>query len=97
VTATWEVLMMNGGPGFWMHEETGVLRPAIEAYLQFQPLSETHIALIRRYLHQWIMAPCWGPGDVDILSLRARVDKLDSRDAIDRWLDDALDCGIDPL
>ena len=83
-------------PGYWMHETSGVLRPAIEAYLCQDPiLSAENIAAIRAYLRQWIASPVWrGPG---VEHLRARVDGLTTRRAIDAWLTDALDAGIDPL
>lgn len=81
-------------PGFWMDETSGVLRPAVEAYLRGEPLSDEQIAALRAYLRQWIAAPWIGPG---IESLRAKVDRLQSREAIDNWLDDASVEGIDPL
>lgn len=82
-------------PGFWMHETSGVLRPAVEAYLQNHPLHAEHIASLRAYLRQWIAAPEWTGEGVD--DLRSRIDKLISRTAISRWLADALELGIDPL
>jgi hypothetical protein len=81
-------------PGFWMDETSGVLRPAVEAYLQGAPLSDDQIAALRAYLRQWIAAPWIGPG---IERLRTKVDRLQSREAIEDWLDDALAEGIDPL
>lgn len=82
-------------PGFWPNETTGLLRPAVMAYLAGESLSVEDIAALRAYLRQWIEAP-WGlsPGIVD---LRRRVDALTSRQAIDAWLDDAIGEGIDPL
>jgi hypothetical protein len=81
-------------PGFWMDETSDALRPAVEAYVQREPLSDEQIAALRAYLRQWIVAPWKGSG---IERLRAKVDGLQSRDAIDDWLDDALAEGIDPL
>jgi hypothetical protein len=49
---------------------------------------------LRAYVPQWIAAPRTGTG---IERLRAKVDCLQSREAIDDWLDDALAEGIDPL
>lgn len=83
------------GPRYWMHEENGVLRPAIEAYLNGNQLSEGQVATIRSYLRQWIMAPVWVGPQID--ALRAGIDGLTSRQAISRWLDVALDENIDPL
>lgn len=84
-------------PGYWMHETSGVLRPAIEAYLRHEPMTAQHIAAMRAYLRQWIDAPDWLGTDVVIAELRAGIDALTSREAIDKWLDLALDQGIDPL
>jgi hypothetical protein len=53
------------------------------------------IAAMRAYLRQWIMAPGWQGPAID--ALRAAVDGLTSRQAIERWLDKAVDAGIDPL
>jgi hypothetical protein len=84
----------TGNPGYWMHETSGVLRPAVEAYLQGRrALTGEEIAAIRAYLRQWIMADWQG----DVSTLRASVDGLVSRTAIKRWLDDAAEWGIDPL
>ncbi|MCA1452818.1 hypothetical protein I6F35_06235 [Bradyrhizobium sp. BRP22] len=84
---------MSYVPGFWMHETSGVLRPAVEAYLQQRPMSPEQIAAMRAYLRQWIAAPLWG--DVD--ELRRDIDQLTDRAAIDHWLARAADVGIDPL
>ena len=82
-------------PGYWMHETTGALRPALIALLDGGALTPEHIAAIRAYLRQWIMAPVWrGPG-VEVL--RAGIERLTSKRAIDIWLDHAIEEGIDPL
>jgi hypothetical protein len=82
-------------PGYWQHETSGVLRPAVEAYLHGEPMTPEQIAAMRTYLRQWISAPTWRGADVD--KLRARVDGLFAVDSIDRWLRDAEAMGIDPL
>jgi hypothetical protein len=51
---------------------------------------------LRAYLRQWIEAYAWLEED-ELFTLRQEVDQLTSREAIDRWLDAALDLGIDPL
>jgi hypothetical protein len=85
----------NQGPGYWINETSGVLRPAIVAYLREQPLSEAHVSAIRAYLRQWIAAEVWVGYGVGVL--RRQIDQLDSREAIHAWLDDALKLDIDPL
>jgi len=83
-------------PGYWMRETSGVLRPAVEAYLGGgdSELTEAHCAALRAYLRQWMAAPFMGDG-IDLL--RARVDTLTSRAQINQWVNDALDLGIDPF
>jgi hypothetical protein len=82
-------------PGYWMHETSGVLRPAVEAFLTGMPMTEEQIAAMRAYLRQWINAPAWrGP---EIENLRSMVPGITSRDRLDFWLNEALACGIDPL
>lgn len=78
-----------------MYETSGVLRPAVEAYLFGRPLTPVAVAALRAYLRQWIDAPAWrGAG---IVELRERIKALTTREAIAAWLDDALAFGIDPL
>ena len=81
-------------PGYWMHETSGVLRPAIEAYLTGKPMTVEHVAAMRAYLRQWMQGDWRGDG---IKELRTRVDGLTSRQAIRDWLDLAEAEGIDPL
>lgn len=81
-------------PGFWMHETSGKLEPAIWALLEGDPLTEEQIPLIRAYLRQWMEGDWQGPM---IEGLRASVDKLTTREAINTWLGVALKAGIDPL
>jgi hypothetical protein len=87
-------------PGYWMFETSGVLKPAIEAYLARDELTPAEIAAIRAYLRQWIDGP-WhaAPGaEARVLErLRRMVDELDTRQKINIWLTQALSIDIDPL
>lgn len=85
----------DGAPGYWMHETSGVLRPAVMAYLEGDDMTPEHIAAMRAYLRQWIEAPAWRGFIVD--DLRRTLDGLTSRPAIREWLDLADEAGIDPL
>jgi hypothetical protein len=85
-----------------MNETSGALRPVIEAYLFGKPMSEPQILLMQAYLRQWIGASAYDEhaGAAErawLAEMRARVDQLTSREAIDRWLDDAMEQNIDPL
>ena len=87
-------------PGYWMFEQSGVLKPAIEAYLQRDELTPAEVAAIRAYLRQWIAGP-WqaAPGaEARVLErLRRMVDELDDRQKIDIWIMQANSIDIDPL
>ena len=84
-------------PGYWMHETSGVLRPAIEAYLcqDLILIVGKHHRDPRLPQAMGLHRPCGK--DPGVEHLRARVDGLTTRRAIDAWLADALDAGIDPL
>jgi hypothetical protein len=91
-------------PGYWTNEVSGVLQPAVRAYLRGGELSDDHALLLRAYLRQWIGSPVWDanpyatPQERDWLqALRARVDGLHGREAFAQWLADAEAGGIDPL
>jgi hypothetical protein len=92
------------GPGYWMWETSGVLRPAVEAYLNRREMTLGQIAVLRAYLRQWINAPAWdasphaGAEDrARLAQLRADIDELTSRKAVDRWIAKAVAEGLDPL
>jgi hypothetical protein len=83
-----------GAPGYWMNETSGVLRPAVEAYLSRNPMTPDQIAAMRAYLRQWIASEWRGPG---ILQLRDLVDAIQTAGDISVWLNLAEARGIDPL
>lgn len=80
--------------GYWMNETSGVLRPAIEAYLTGGDMKTEHIVAMRAYLRQWINGDFQG---WRVAELRREVDLLTNRAEITRWLAHAADLGIDPL
>jgi hypothetical protein len=82
-------------PGYWMNESSGQLRPVIEAYLTDQHMTARDVAVMRVYLRQWINDGAWAGPLIDVL--RTQVDEVMDRAGIDRWLNRALDAGIDPL
>jgi hypothetical protein len=95
---------MSGAPGYWIHETTGVLRPAVQAYLFHEPMTEQHIAAMLAYLRQWIESSAWDANPFGgseyrdrLAELRAETYGLTSREAIDSWLAKAESIGIDPL
>jgi hypothetical protein len=92
-------MLLASAPGFWRNETSGVLKPAIEAYINGKALDVHQIAAMRAYLRQWIMAPAWDRGEPspELEKLRSGVDGLTTQKAIHDWLWEALGIGIDPL
>lgn len=83
-------------PNYWMYETSGVLRPAVEAYLRNEPMTLNQIGAMRAYLRQWIGSPVWHGGE-EIEQLRLDVESIVSRDDIHKWLAKADELAIDPL
>jgi len=84
-----------GAPGYWMNETSGALAPAVLAYIAGDDLDTAQIATLRAYLRQWILVPGWRGAEV--APLRAAIDGLTTRAAIETWLARAEQAGIDPL
>jgi hypothetical protein len=84
--------------GHWMNETSGELRPAVMAYLHHDPLSDADISAMRAYLRQWVSVEgSWMYGDPAVEPLRAKIDRLTSIEAINEWMNEAIELGIDPL
>lgn len=82
-------------PGYWMNETSGVLRPAVEAYLKGEMMTGEQIAAMRAYLRQWINGT-WMECDT-LTMLRESVEHLESQFDIACWIEAATDFGADPL
>jgi hypothetical protein len=89
--------------GYWMYETTGVLKPAVEAYLFTRgPLAPQHVSALRAYVRQWIelFEPLEGAPEAQrrvIARLRDMVNGLVDRETINVWMMQAIAVGIDPL
>lgn len=81
-------------PGYWMNETSGALRPAIEAYLNGEPMTGERCAAMRAYIRQWMKADFHHDPSLRLIE---RIDELTTREAIDAWLNDAATQEIDPL
>jgi len=81
-------------PGYWMNETSGVLRPAVEAYLRREPMTPNQIAAMRAYLRQWMQADWAGPM---IDPLRSKIEEITTQANINEWMKMALRENIDPL
>jgi hypothetical protein len=103
VAVTEKRIRLARSRGYWMFETTGVLRPAVEAYLFTRdPLSEAHVAALRAYCRQWIelFEPPDGAPEAErrvIERLRRMVNGLIDRNTINVWMMQATDIGADPL
>jgi hypothetical protein len=82
-------------PKYWMYETSGVLRPAVEAYLLGHVLTFEQVAALRVYFRQWINSPVWRGPEVELL--RATVDRIWLRRDVDTWLRAAALAEVDPL
>jgi hypothetical protein len=82
-------------PGYWMNETSGVLRPAVEAYLNGKDMTPGQILAMRAYLRQWINNGSWKGPMLD--PLRTRVEEIVTRKDIHDWLEMSMHEGIDPL
>jgi hypothetical protein len=68
----------------WMYETSGLMRPAVKAYVKGKPMTAKDIAAMRIYLRVWIFAPEFVGDGVE--ALRKEVDGLNSREAIEDWI-----------
>jgi hypothetical protein len=88
----------NGGPLYWLYEQSGVLPAAVRAYAEKRETPE-QFALMRAYCRYWIDAPCWReePGETALQTLRETIRGVSTRETLDAWYWDAVVLGIDPL
>jgi hypothetical protein len=91
-------------PKFWRNETSGVLEPAIMAYLGGGPMTESQVMLVRLYVLQWINSPVWNEnpaitdyGRAELKALRDQAEAIRTRADLREWFHIALDEGIDPL
>jgi hypothetical protein len=79
-----------------MYETSGVLKPAVEAYLNAKRLSGREVALLKLYLWQWVNSPVWAPSGA-LEALRLRVAAIANGDDVDLAVAAAEELGMDPL
>lgn len=100
----------DGLPYHYSQDPSRILCKAVGAYLGERtggpPAPPDQLDLVVRFLQYFIEAPCWINNAIkhdypeaidDINSLRERAKDLASAESIARWLEEAADCGIDPL
>jgi hypothetical protein len=86
----------DDSPKYWMHETSGVLRPAVEAYLNGEPLSPSDVRILRAYLFQWVQSPVWAPSGI-LEALRLRVAAIADEGELRACVNAAVELGLDPL
>lgn len=95
VTESGGATLNHAVPRYWMTEASGILRPAVRAYLHDETMTPIQIAMMAAYLRQWIMADGFAGPEVE--QLRRDIRGLNNQAAIRRWIRAALAAGIDPL
>lgn len=80
--------------GYWMDKPCGLLRPAVEAYLNGEPLTLQDCAAIRAYLREWFIGPWHGEA---IRHLKDEIATIVDRGSFTAWLAEAADEGIEPI
>jgi hypothetical protein len=83
-------------PLYWMNETSGHLEAAVIAYLNERELNRGDIDLLKSYFAIWTNATVWSESD-ELDKLRQSIGAIATIADIDRWLDRALNMGIDPL
>ncbi len=91
-------------PGYWQNETSGVLKPAVMAYLENKPMTLMHIAAMRAYLKQWVNSDAWDQNPYANDATRSRLAELrrlanyiQTQGDIRAWISIAVDEGMDPL
>lgn len=85
-------------PGYWFHETSGILKPAIVDYLNNAPISAERIRILKAYFYQWIDDGSWRMGADDKQKLLETLIKAQTRKDLAQWLDVLEDeFTIDPL
>jgi hypothetical protein len=85
----------SGDASSWAYIDDDVLKAAAEAYVRgHEELQPEQIAVLCAYFRRRIFLPVWR-GD-ELAELRRTVDGLNSRAAINAWLDACEMAGIDP-
>ena len=92
-------------PGYWRSESSGKLAPVVLRYLAGTRLEPAEVDIMREYCRQWVDSPAWDQnphadptsGDKSLARLRAGVDSITSGATLEKWLNQAIDAGMDPL
>lgn len=81
-------------PRFWMEEQTGVLAPAVEAYLDGERLNTAQVEVIKVYLKQYVERAML-TGGANKPGLVRKIDKLKSSADLERFADEVAELGAE--
>jgi hypothetical protein len=90
-------------PKYWMYESSGVLKPAVEKYLNGKWLTRAELGAMKAYLRQWVDSPSWDLSPVteddrtELQSLRLRVADIHTAGDMQEAIDVMIELGMDPL
>ncbi len=89
----------GGVPLYWMNEESGKMREAVQAFLDDRmhgtTMSLEHFNLLQAYLVYVVEAPCWK--GVPVAEIVEAIDKATKPEELSVVIHRLLEFGIDPL
>jgi len=95
---------LEKGPGYWLYEQSGVLKPVVEKYLNGNLLSQNELGIMRAYLRQWVASPVWDGNPhadeesrAELNALRGAISKITDQAHLEEWFQKGLDLGMVPL
>jgi hypothetical protein len=83
-------------PHFWMTEQSGRLEAAVDAYLNGDRLPPAALGLIKQYLRQYIERALM-TGDANRGTLLRKIETLRDNRAIERFVDELAEYGVEPF
>lgn len=83
-------------PRFWMEEQSGLLKEAVEIYMRSEPLGPAQIEVLHIYLRQYLERAVLA-SDANRDKLLARIAKLQKTSDIERFADELAEWGVEPF
>lgn len=83
-------------PRFWLDEQTGLLKAAVEVYFRTEPLTPAQLDLLLLYLHQYIERAVIA-ADADRPRLLSRLPRLKNVNDLTNFVDELAEWGLEPF
>ncbi|MGI4803038.1 MAG: hypothetical protein ACRYG8_55195 [Janthinobacterium lividum] len=80
-------------PGYWMAETSGRLASAVHAHMLGDEMTEQQVTDLRAYCLQWMRGSWQG----EMTKLNAQLQAATTQPLLSKWMEDAMEAGIDPL